>query len=67
MTIAYICNQENECCKKIGCVKNGGECSHTTNIKYSKNFKEVPIVENNPKFTKFDTPHEEVRYIEEGN
>ena len=65
MMIAYICDQQNACCDHPGCIKNGGECFHTTDIKHSKNFDEVPIVEGHESFTKYNLPDREVKYIEE--
>lgn len=38
-TILYICNHKNKCSKSDNCVNNGGSCSHTTSIKFAKNFE----------------------------
>lgn len=65
MMITYICDQKCECKNSPGCIQNGGECSHTTDIKHSKNFDEVPIVEGHESFTKYNLPDREVKYIEE--
>lgn len=64
MTIAYICDQKCKCKHSPGCIQNGGECSHTTDIKHSKNFDEVPIVDDNPSFSKFSIGDGEVKYLE---
>lgn len=65
MIIAYVCNRQKQCCKSNGCVCNGGDCSHTLDINYSKNFKEVPIVTDNPLFILINSPDSEAKYFEE--
>jgi hypothetical protein len=64
MTIAYICDCKAKCCDKQGCIKNGGPCSHTFDIMHSKNFNEVPIVDDNPSFNKLSSSDGEVEYFE---
>ena len=34
---AYLCNGKVKQCKKTYCYLNGGECRHTTDIRYRKN------------------------------
>lgn len=36
--IAYLCTGEDLNCPKTICYKKGGECRHTQNILYAKNF-----------------------------
>ena len=64
MTIAYICDCKAKCCYKQGCIKNGGSCSHTFDITHSKNFNEVPIVDDNPSFENLSPNDEEAKYFE---
>lgn len=64
MTIAYICDCKAKCCDNSCCIKNGGSCSHTFDIMHSKNFNEVPIVDDNPSFSKFSIGDSEVKYLE---
>ena len=39
----YICNQQKDCSKSEGCVKNGGPCSHTADHHFAKNQSVVTI------------------------
>lgn len=39
-TVCYLCNGEVENCRKKHCYKKGGECRHTLDIRYAKNFGE---------------------------
>ena len=37
--IIFLCDgMVEECCSKKGCYKNGGDCRHTSNVRYAKNF-----------------------------
>lgn len=36
--VFYLCNGEDENCKKNNCYKKGGMCKHTTDIRFAKNF-----------------------------
>ena len=36
--INYICDGKMEGCKKTICYMNGGDCRHTKDIRYAKNF-----------------------------
>lgn len=64
MRIAYICNCEKSCNKSIGCCRNGGPCSHTLDIAYSLNYKETPLVADNPNFEKISDDFQEMSYEE---
>lgn len=37
--ILYLCNGQKEDCKKRMCHTNGGDCKHTTDVKFAENFK----------------------------
>ena len=64
MRIAYICNCKRSCNTSIGCCRNGGPCSHTQDIEYSLNYKETPIVADNPNFEKISDDYLEMKYEE---
>ena len=66
MRILYFCNCKKPCHSSCGCIQNGGPCSHTSDIEYSKNYTEVPIVADNPEFEKKDDGFSSVTYIEGG-
>lgn len=34
-----LCDGKKECCEKQRCYKNGGDCSHTTDIRHALNFE----------------------------
>lgn len=36
--VFYLCNGEKEDCGKNTCYKNGGDCRHTRDVRYAKNF-----------------------------
>ena len=38
MKIAYICNLKRFCNDSCGCIANGGECSHTLDVTFAKNY-----------------------------
>lgn len=65
MKIAYICNCQKKCCKSVGCIANGGECSHTCDIKYAKNYDETPIITEDSNFINLSDDFKEARYFEE--
>ena len=65
MTIAYICNCKKECNSGCGCILNGGECSHTTDISFAKNYDEVPLVTEDSNFINVSDPYNGSRYFEE--
>lgn len=64
MKILYICNCERPCSKSIGCCKNGGPCSHTLDVLYSKNYTETPLVTEDKNFEKISNDFQEMAYIE---
>lgn len=35
----YLCNGQKEDCEKRKCYINGGDCKHTTDAKFAKNFE----------------------------
>lgn len=39
--VIFLCNGKNPACKNfpLGCYLNGGECRHTKDPAYAKNFK----------------------------
>lgn len=37
-SVFYLCNGEKKDCKKQSCYKRGGECKHTKDVRYAKNF-----------------------------
>lgn len=39
--VLYLCNGKMKGCAKTGCYKNGGECRHTTDVKYARNFEKM--------------------------
>lgn len=41
MTVAYICDRKASCRKELGCVANGGACTHTLEIEHAVNFVNV--------------------------
>ena len=41
--IYYICDQKRQCSTSPGCIKNGGECSHTKCISNAVNFEKDTI------------------------
>lgn len=38
--ILFLCAGNMEGCEKTHCYKNGGECMHTKEVKYAKNFQD---------------------------
>ena len=64
MRILYICNCKCDCHNSVGCVLNGGPCSHTHDINYSKNFTETPIVADNNRFKNVSNDYRETCYVE---
>jgi hypothetical protein len=64
MKILYLCNCERPCNKSIGCCKNGGPCSHTLDVLYSKNYTETPLVAENKNFEKISNDFQEMTYRE---
>lgn len=64
MKILYICNCNAPCHNSIGCIKNGGPCSHTSDIKNAKNYTEVPIVADNDHFVDISGAYIEACYRE---
>lgn len=36
MNKLYVCDQKKECSKSKGCIKNGGECYLTKDVKHKK-------------------------------
>lgn len=41
--IIYLCNGNVPYCTKKYCYKNGGECRHTPDVRYAKNFYIQPF------------------------
>lgn len=33
----YLCDRLKECSLRLGCSRNGGECSHTSDISHARN------------------------------
>ena len=64
MKIAYICNCKRACNKSVGCILNGGECSHTLDVRYAKNYTETPIVTEDKNFEKISDDFQEMAYKE---
>lgn len=64
MNILYICNCKAPCHKSVGCISNGGPCSHTSDINYAKNYTEVPIVKGNDNFVDISNAYREACYTE---
>ena len=65
MRIAYICNLQRFCNKSCGCIANGGECSHTLDVTYAKNYKETPIITDESNFINLSNGYNEANYFEE--
>ena len=64
MRILYVCNCECVCHSSVGCILNGGPCSHTSDINYSKNYNETPIVADNEHFEDISNGYREACYVE---
>lgn len=64
MKIAYICNCKRACNKSAGCIVNGGECSHTLDVLYAKNYTETPLVAEDKNFKKISNDFQEMAYEE---
>jgi hypothetical protein len=62
--IYYFCNCEKSCNVSIGCCRNGGPCSRTADINYSKNYTETPLVADNSNFAKVSDDFQEMIYEE---
>ena len=65
MKILYICNCEKPCNSSCGCVANGGPCSHTADIEYSKNYTEVPLVREDSHFVDISNEFDSAKFWEE--
>ena len=65
MKIAYICDQKAKCCKSIGCIANGGKCSHTCDINHAKNYTKTPIITEEKNFINLSNGYNEAHYFEE--
>lgn len=65
MKILYICNGKCKCNTSMGCIVNGGPCSHTTDISYAKNYKETPIITDETNFVNLSNGFNEACYFEE--
>ena len=64
MKIAYICNCKRACNKSSGCILNGGECSHTLDVRYAKNYTETPLVAEDDNFIRVSNDFQEMAYEE---
>lgn len=67
MKIAYICNLKRFCNDSCGCIANGGECSHTLDVTFAKNYTEVPLVTEDKNFKLISDEEREAYYYEEEN
>jgi len=64
MKISYICNCQMPCSSSVGCTKNGGPCSHTSDVNFAKNYKEVPLVMEDSNFVDLSNGFDSSRYYE---
>lgn len=57
--IMYLCNGNREGCKKNTCYTKGGNCHHTSDIRYARNFEQRGMYKNGFFYEKEDVPRNE--------
>lgn len=65
MKIFYLCNCKAKCNGSIGCIANGGPCSHTSDVAFAKNYTETPIITDESNFIVISNDFNEATYFEE--